>query len=149
MARSARRIGNQTVLPQFWRKCSPTLQKTNLPQKRRQIMAEGLFVVFSLQDRWRSSQTCFLAQFRSGGLAIKLEGCPDVSQVSNFKKGSFIFWYLTTSTLLPCDKYLGLWLYMFVQVQRFWRHNMEILSMLLSRIFNFNEISSYSISTWN
>ena len=90
MARSARRIGNQTVLPQFWRKCSPTLQKTNLPQKSRQIMAEGLFVVFSLQDRWRSSQTCFLAQLRSGGLAIKLEGCPNVSQVSNFKKGSFI-----------------------------------------------------------
>ena len=91
MARSARQgIGNQTVLPQFWRKCSPTLQKTNLPQKSRQIMAEGLFVVFSLQDRWRSSQTCFLAQLRSGGLAIKLEGCPNVSQVSNFKKGSFI-----------------------------------------------------------
>ena len=90
MARSARRIGNQTVLPQFWRKCSPTLQKTNLPQKSRQIMAEGLFVVFSPQDRWGSSQTCFLAQLRSGGLAIKLEGCPNVSQVSNFKKGSFI-----------------------------------------------------------
>ena len=35
MARSARRIGNQTVLPQFWRKCSPTLQKNELtPEKQ-------------------------------------------------------------------------------------------------------------------
>ena len=82
-------------------------KKANLPQKSRQIMAEGLCVVFSLQDCWRSSQTCFLAQLRSGGLAIKLEGCLDVSQVSNFKKGSFIFWYLTTSTLLACDKIFG------------------------------------------
>ena len=43
VARSAKQIGDQTVLPNFWRKCRRIMQKGELACESRQIVAERPF----------------------------------------------------------------------------------------------------------
>ena len=103
MARSARQgIGNQTVLPQFWRNCPRMMQKVNLPVKSRQSIAKKtLFLSFYSSNEGRKLDN-FLAAIEVRSRTIKLEGYPLLANVSQFLSRWIQIWPIAPLCLCNC-----------------------------------------------
>ena len=102
MDKSAKQIGNQTVLPQFWRNCPRMMQKVNLPMKSRQSIAKKtLFLSFYSSNEGRKLDN-FLAAIEVRSRTIKLEGCPLPANVSQFLSSWIQIWPIASLCLCNC-----------------------------------------------
>ena len=99
--KSAKQIGDQTVLPQFWRKCSRMMQKVNLPVKSRQSIAKKAFLSFYSSNEGRKLDN-FLAAIEVRSRTIKLEGYPLLANVSQFLSSWIQIWPIAPLCLCNC-----------------------------------------------
>ena len=100
MDKSAKQIGNQTVLPQFWRNCPRMMQKVNLPVKSRQSIAKKtLFLSFYSSNEGRKLDN-FLAAIEVRSRTIKVEGCPLPENVSQFLSSWIQIWPIAPPCLI-------------------------------------------------
>ena len=97
--KTAKQIGDQTVLPQFWINCPRMMQKVNLPVKSRQSVAKKTFLSFYSSNEGRKLDN-FLAAIEVRSRTIKLEGCPLTANVSQFISSWIQIWQIGPLCLL-------------------------------------------------